>query len=189
LYQFSVDNRTAFWTEVFGFVDPIYSGSYTRVVDESLPIDSIPRWFEGLNLNWAENLLWSRTSRDPPGYHGTVGKKDGKIAVTEVREGAPAGETREYSWAVLRKMSAEYAAALHAQGVRRGDRVVAVAANSMNTLVVMIATSWIGAVFSSSSTDMGVQGILQRTVQVNPRVCAPCGSWDVWQLTKLSTFS
>ncbi len=43
--------------------------------------------------------------------------------------------------------------------VRRGDRVVIVAGNSIETLVVFLATSWLGAMFSSSSTDMGVQGI------------------------------
>jgi acetoacetyl-CoA synthetase len=72
---------------------------------------------------------------------------------------------------MLRRLSATYAAALYTAGVRRGDRIVVVGANSVETLVIFTATSWLGAMFSSSSTDMGVQGILQRTVQVNPKVC------------------
>jgi acetoacetyl-CoA synthetase len=139
------------------------------VVDESKPIDSVPRWFEGIQLNWAENLLWTRGPTDPTNHHGTVGKEDPKIAVTEVREGV--SEIRELTWATLRQMASDYAAALHAGGVRRGDRIVVVGANSIETLAVLAATSWIGAIFSSSSTDMGVSGILQRTVQINPRVC------------------
>lgn len=59
----------------------------------------------------------------------------------------------------------------YTKGVRQGDRVVIVAANSIETFLVWLATNWLGAVFSSSSTDMGVKGILQRSVQVNPKVC------------------
>ncbi|KAI0852417.1 acetoacetyl-coenzyme A synthetase [Daldinia vernicosa] len=167
LYQFSVTKRSDFYTEVFEYTNLIYTGSYTRAVDESKPIDTIPRWFEGVHLNWAENLLWSRGPRDPTDYHGKVGKEDTKIALTEVREGA--SEIRHVTWVTLRKLVALYASALHAGGVGRGDRIVVVGSNSVETLVLFAATSWLGAIFSSSSTDMGVQGILQRTVQVNPK--------------------
>ncbi|KAH8652434.1 hypothetical protein BX600DRAFT_386793 [Xylariales sp. PMI_506] len=167
LYQFSAAKRSDFWAQVLDFVNLIYSGSYKKVVDESKPIDSIPRWFEGLQVNFAENLLWTRTSSDPTSHRGTIGKEDDKIAVTEVREGA--SEIREISWGSLRKLAGHYASALHAHGVGRGDRVVVVAANSIDTLGVLLATTWLGGMFSSSSTDMGVQGILQRTVQVNPK--------------------
>ncbi|KAI1262558.1 acetoacetate-CoA ligase [Xylariaceae sp. FL1019] len=167
LYQFSVNKRSEFYAEVLEFGNVIYSGTYTKVVDESKPVDSIPRWFEGVHLSWAENLLWSRSSTDPSDHKTKVGKEDDKIALTEVREGV--SETRHVTWAMLRKLAASYASALHTGGVRRGDRVVAVAANSVETLVIFLATSWLGAMFSSSSTDMGVQGILQRTVQVNPK--------------------
>ncbi|KAI1310148.1 hypothetical protein F5Y03DRAFT_51147 [Xylaria venustula] len=167
IYQFSVDRTSEFYDEVFKIGNLIYSGSYSRVVDESKPIDSIPRWFEGVHLNWAENLLWSRSSADPSDHRGTKGKEDDKIALTEVREGVT--ELRHVTWGTLRKLCAIYADALHSAGVRRGDRVVIVAANSVETLVIFLATAWLGAMFSSSSTDMGVQGILQRTVQINPK--------------------
>lgn len=174
LYEFSIQNRSAFWGSVLEYTDVIYEGTYTQVVDESVPIDGVPRWFEGIHMNWAENLLWSRSSSDPTDFHGKVGKEDTKIALTEVREGV--SEIRHLTWVSLRRMVQRYAAALHAGGVGRGDRVVVVAANSIETLVIFAATTWLGAIFSSSSTDMGVQGILQRTVQVNPRVSAALDS-------------
>ncbi|KAK3373792.1 hypothetical protein B0T24DRAFT_624593 [Lasiosphaeria ovina] len=59
---------------------------------------------------------------------------------------------------------------MRARGVAKGDRVVVVASNSVETLLVWLATAWLGAIFSSSSTDMGVKGILQRAVQVNPKL-------------------
>ncbi|KAH9998567.1 acetoacetyl-coenzyme A synthetase [Xylariaceae sp. FL0662B] len=167
LYQYSITRRSEFFEEAFGYLNLIYTGTYSRAVDESKPIDSIPRWFEGVQLSYVENILWSRGSSDPTDHRGKVGKEDTKIALTEVREGAT--EIRHVTWATLRKLAALYAAALYAGGVRRGDRIVAVAANSVETLVLFTATSWLGAIFSSSSTDMGVQGILQRTVQINPK--------------------
>ncbi|KAI0550838.1 hypothetical protein F4679DRAFT_194883 [Xylaria curta] len=167
IYQFSVEKRSEFYDEVFKFSHLIHVGSYKQVVDESKPIDSIPRWFEGVHLNWAENLLWSRSSTDPSDHRGMEGKEDDKIALTEVREGVT--ELKHVTWATLRRISANYAAALYTAGVRRGDRVVIVGANSVETLAVFLGTAWLGALFSSSSTDMGVQGILQRTVQVNPK--------------------
>lgn len=176
---------------MFDYVNLIHTGSYTQVVDASKPIDSIPRWFEGIELSWVENLLWSRNSGDPQDHQGTTGKEDTKIALTEVREGV--SETRHVTYGTLRKLVRIYAAALHAGGVRRGDRIVVVGANSVETLVLFLATSWLGAVFSSSSTDMGVQGILQRTVQVNPKVCPTppqrsCCS-PIQALNERSTFS
>ncbi|KAI1633566.1 acetoacetyl-coenzyme A synthetase [Biscogniauxia mediterranea] len=167
LYQFSTTKRSEFYAEVFDYVNLIHAGTYTRVVDESQPVDSIPRWFEGVQVSWVENVLWSRNSLDLADHHGKAGKEDSKIALTEVREGV--SEIRHVTWATLRELSATYAAALHAGGVRRGDRIVAVGANSVETLVIFNATGWLGAIFSSSSTDMGAQGILQRTVQTNPK--------------------
>lgn len=147
------------------------------MVDESATIDQVPRWFEGVHLNFAENVLYTRD--DSPSSstdsRSTRHKEDDKVAITEVREGAGAGATREpardCTWRELRARAARLAAAMHhGKGVRRGDRVVIVAANSVDTFVVWLATNWLGAIFSSSSTDMGTKGILQRTVQVDPKV-------------------
>ena len=119
-------------------------------------------------LNFAENVLYSRGPKDAQDHRGTRHKEDGKIAVTEIREGA--SETREVSWGTLRRQAAKLASAMQERGVSKGDRVVIVGANSVETLLVWLATNWLGAVFSSSSTDMGIKGILQRAVQVNPKV-------------------
>ena len=79
-------------------------------------------------------------------------------------------EVRDVTWGELRARVAQMAAAMSARGVKRGDRVVAVAAHALETAVVFLATTWLGAVFSSSSTDMGVSGLLQRTTQIDAKV-------------------
>jgi acetoacetyl-CoA synthetase len=140
------------------------------VVDESLPIDAVPRWFDGVRLNFAENALFSRPrgGNPDPAARCLEVKEDGKVAITEVREGG--SEVRSVTYGELREMAGRVAKAMRARGVGKGDRVVIVGANSLETAVVWLGATWVGAVFSSSSTDMGVKGILQRAVQVNPKV-------------------
>ncbi|KAH7318443.1 hypothetical protein B0I35DRAFT_409335 [Stachybotrys elegans] len=167
LYEWSCANRAKFFGQVWDFANLIHEGSYTTVVDESIPISELPRWFEGISLNFTENFLWSRSAQDAPGARMTRFKEDGKIAVTEVREGNT--EVKHMTWARLRREVEELASAMHERGVRKGDRVVMVGAHSFQTLVVFLATGWLGAIFSSSSTDMGVGGLLQRTVQITPK--------------------
>jgi acetoacetyl-CoA synthetase len=137
-------------------------------VNESARIDSIPRWFEGVHLNFAENLLYSRIPGVPTSQRAKKGKEDAKIALTEVREGA--SEIRNVSWGQLRKEVGQLASAMREHGVVKGDRVVVVASNSVDTLKVFLAVTTLGGLFSSSSTDMGVRGVLQRALQVTPKV-------------------
>lgn len=148
--------------------DLLYSGAYTRVVDESARIDAIPKWFEGLYINFAENLLYTRIPGGLTNERGTIGKEDNKVAFTEVREGGT--EIRDVTWAQLRREVAHLAAAMKKRGVKKGDRVVVVASNSVDTARVWLAVTWLGGLFSSSSTDMGVNGVLQRALQVTPKV-------------------
>ncbi|KAJ0117737.1 cetoacetateligase [Diaporthe amygdali] len=169
LYDYSINQRSDFWSHLFQFSNFIYGGTYSRVVDESASIDQVPRWFEGVRLNFAENVLYSRSAADPQDHRSKLHKEDSRVAITEIREGG--SELRECSWGELRQRAAALAAAMyHTKGVRQGDRVVVVAANSIETFVVWVATNWLGAIFSSSSTDMGVKGILQRSIQVNPKL-------------------
>lgn len=172
LYSWSCANRAVFFEQVWQQASLIHEGSYTTVVDESKTISQLPRWFEGVRLNFAENLLWSRGPEDEPGAHTTRFKEDGKVAIVEVREGN--SEVKHITWAQLRRETARLAGALHARGVRQGDRVVIVGSHSVQTFIVFLATTWLGAIFSSSSTDMGVGGLLQRTVQINPKVQPFC---------------
>ncbi|UQC82271.1 acetoacetate-CoA ligase [Colletotrichum lupini] len=168
LHNWTVANRATFYGHLFDYANLIHEGRPTSVVDESLTIDAIPKWFPGVRLNWAENLLFTRGSSDAADHHGTEGKEDDKVAVTEIREGNR-GDVRNLTWGELRRDAGRLAAALKARGVKEGDRVILVGANSIETLLVFVATTWLGGIFSSSSTDMGVKGILQRTTQVDPK--------------------
>ncbi|KAJ4863654.1 AMP-binding enzyme domain-containing protein [Trichoderma breve] len=168
LYKWSCAHRSDFYRQLWEFIPYIHEGTYTRVVDESIPITGVPRWFEGVRLNWAENALYSRdTSSSSTEALCKLNKEDDKIAFTEVREGNT--DIRHVTWGELRQDVAALAAALKERGLQKGDRVVIVGGHSYRTYVVFMATVWLGGIFSSSSTDMGVGGLLQRAVQVNPK--------------------
>ncbi|KAJ5700761.1 hypothetical protein N7536_003774 [Penicillium majusculum] len=162
MYLYSVKNRSAFWEFCWKYFQLIHEGSYTKVVDESARMDSVPEWFTGVRLNFAENLLFSRVAGD------NTDKEDDKIAVSEVREGA-AHEAVHLTWGELRRRTGALIQAMKAHGVVRGDRIALCAANSIDTLLVFLASTALGAIFSSSSTDMGTKGVLDRLLQIKPR--------------------
>lgn len=119
-------------------------------------------------MNFAENLLYSRHPGKSSSTRSTIGKEDNKVAFTEVREGCT--EIRDITWGELRKEVGRLANAMKANGVRKGDRVMVVMSNSIVTAEIWLAAASLGAIFSSSSTDMGVKGVLQRALQIEPKV-------------------
>ncbi|KAK4960665.1 hypothetical protein LTR66_012951 [Elasticomyces elasticus] len=166
LYTWSVDQRTDFWSDLFAAHPVIHSGTYTRVVDTEARMDSVPKWFEGVTLNFAENILLTADPSDPS--RGTKqGKEDGKTVCTEVREGCTS--ISQLAWGDLRRKVARLSNAMRAHGVTKGDRVAVVASNSIDTLVVFLAVTALGGLFSSSSTDMGSKGVLDRLTQIRPK--------------------
>ncbi|KAF9894296.1 hypothetical protein FE257_007799 [Aspergillus nanangensis] len=172
LHQWSITNRAAFWSFCWDYFPIISSGKYTSVVDESARIDSVPEWFPGVRVNFAENMLFTADKTTPTTAGEpiitTTGKEDNKIAMTQVREGAKE-PALNISWGQLRRKTGKLTQALKAAGVVKGDRVAVVASNSIDTLVVMLATTALGALFSSASTDTGVKGILDRLLQLKPK--------------------
>ncbi|KAF9042189.1 acetoacetyl-CoA synthetase [Panaeolus papilionaceus] len=111
----------------------------------------VPIWFPDARLNYAENLLHRR---------------DDGIALTEANE---AGRIAHISFRKLSERVQAMAAALKCNGLTVGDRVAAIVTNSINAVVIALATASIGVIFSSTATDMGIQGILERYRQIRPK--------------------
>jgi acetoacetyl-CoA synthetase len=151
LWRWSVDELEQFWADVWEFTGVIASKPYERVLaSREMPGT---RWFEGAELNYAENLL--------------SGHEDGETAVlhcSELREQA------ELSWGELRAQVAGTAAGLAALGVGRGDRVVAYMPNIPETLVAFLATASLGAIWSSAAPEFGARSVIDRFAQIEPKV-------------------
>lgn len=172
LYQYSVGpQREHFWEDAWNYFNLIHEGNYRNVIEPGKRMDEVPKFFTGVRINFAENVLFS-SRPDGSGRNlasvggGKAGKEDAKIALTEVREGVT--DVRHVTWRELRARVTRLSAAMRLQGVRKGDRVAVVASNSLDTLVVFLSVTALGGLFSSSSTDMGVKGILDRLLQVTP---------------------
>lgn len=151
LYEWSVSRIRDFWDAVWRFMDIIHSRSYDRVVDG---LSTMPgaRWFPGARLNFAENLLRYRDERPALVFQG---------------EGQP---VRTLSYADLYRETARLARALREEGISQGDRVAGFMPNMPETIIAFLATTSLGAIWSSSSPDFGIKGVLDRFMQIEPRV-------------------
>ncbi|NMG74469.1 acetoacetate--CoA ligase [Aromatoleum diolicum] len=158
LHAWSVGHSTAFWREMWDFGGVIGERGARDLVDgERMPGAS---WFPDARLNFAENLL-----RDGGNPQALVFWGEDKVK-------------RALSRAELRIEVARFAAALRAAGVRQHDRVAAYMPNLPETLIAMLAAASIGASFTSASPDFGVQGVLDRFGQTEPKVLIACdGYW------------
>ncbi|WP_153161027.1 acetoacetate--CoA ligase [Zoogloea sp. 1C4] len=150
LHGWSVDQPAEFWTSIWEYGE--VKGSRGDVVLEDG--DRMPgaRWFPGARLNFAENLLRQRDDSDALVFWGE----------DRVHNRLSHGD--------LYRQVAHFAAALKDMGVEPGDRVAAWMPNLPETIVVMLAATSIGAIFSSASPDFGVQGVLDRFGQIEPKV-------------------
>ncbi|TVY44099.1 Acetoacetyl-CoA synthetase [Lachnellula subtilissima] len=168
LHEYSTANISAFWRHAFQNTNLVHDGVYSQVVDESVPMHSVPPWFSGIHLNFAENILYSGPDPILGGMRSTKGKEDEKIAIIEASEMQT--DTLHVSWGQLRAEVMQIALAMKRQGISRGDRIAVVSGNSFNTLKVFLGIAALGGIFSSTSPDMGVTGILDRLVQLKPKL-------------------
>ncbi len=156
LHAWSVGHRGDFWGQVWTEYIVGDAGSAPHHV----PAEFMPeeRFFPNARINYAENLL-SGATRCSAGEDG--------VAVSFVREDEV---RRSLTWRELRQQAAAVAGYLRGVGVGPGDRVAAWLPNAPEAVVSMLATSMIGAVFTSTSPDFGVAGVLDRFGQVEPKV-------------------
>uniref|UniRef100_A0A4W2HW62 Acetoacetyl-CoA synthetase n=1 Tax=Bos indicus x Bos taurus TaxID=30522 RepID=A0A4W2HW62_BOBOX len=154
LYHWSVESYSDFWAEFWKFSGIVFSRMYDEVVDTSKGIADVPEWFKGSCLNYAENLL----------QH----KENDRVALYVAREGKE--EIVKVTFEELRQQVALFAAAMRKMGVRRGDRVVGYLPNSAHAVEAMLAAASIGAIWSSTSPDFGVNGVLDRFSQIQPKL-------------------
>jgi acetoacetyl-CoA synthetase len=151
LYRWSIEFPELFWQEVWKFTGIISERKWNVVLTNG---DQMPgaRWFSGAQLNFAKNLL--RYNDEGP-------------AIIFRNE---AGLRREIDYRTLSTQVGLLAEALHKIGVAKGDRVAGFMPNIPETIIAMLAASSLGAIWSSCSSEFGVQGVLARFGQIEPRV-------------------
>ena len=155
LWRWSVDNSPEFWDLVWDFCGVIgEKGGGEKggriLIDE----DRMPgaQFFPDAKLNFAENLLRKNDDSDAIVFWG-----EDKVK-------------RRLSWRDLNAAVSRLAQALKHEGVEKGDRVAAYMPNLPETVIAMLAASSLSATFTSASPDFGVQGVLDRFGQTEPKV-------------------
>ncbi|MDY7091354.1 MAG: acetoacetate--CoA ligase [Acidobacteriota bacterium] len=151
LYQWSVAEPESFWPAVWDYCQVVASHRWERVLDDPAKMPGA-RWFDGARLSFAENLL--RFDDDHPAL----------VSWTE------AGPQRRLTYRELRREVARVAVSLAALGVEPGDRVAGFLPNLPEAIIAMLAASSLGAVWSSCSPDFGIDGVLDRFGQIEPKV-------------------
>ena len=149
LYRYSIEEPADFWRDVWTFCG-IRGDMGDRLVDDPGKMPGA-RFFPAARLNFAENLLRRRDAAPAIIFSGE-------------------GRTRTMTYADLYVDVGRFAASLRRAGIRAGDRVAGYMPNLPETIVAALGAASVGAVWSSCSPDFGVQGVLDRLGQIEPRV-------------------
>jgi acetoacetyl-CoA synthetase len=149
LHRWSIDAPQEFWRSIWEFCEIIGEPGNIVVVDSNKMPGA--KFFPDARLNFAENLLRRRDDSDAIIFWGEERIK------------------RRLSHRELYEAVSRFAQALKAQGIKPGDRVVGYMPNMPETVIAMLATTSMGAVWSSCSPDFGVKGVLDRFGQIEPK--------------------
>jgi acetoacetyl-CoA synthetase len=155
LWRWSVEELEAFWASIWDFSGVISHRPWERVLERRVMPGA--RWFEGATLNYAEQSLWRalRPEWAP------------RAALLFESESRP---PLELSWGALGAQVGALAGTLARLGVRPGDRVAAYLPNVPESVVAMLASASLGAIWSSAAPDMGAPGVLDRFRQIEPKL-------------------
>ncbi len=151
LHRFSLERKEAFWTAIWDLCGVIAEPRGDRALIDPGRMPGA-KFFPDARLNFAENLL--RRRDDSPAM---IFRAEDRVE-------------RTMSWAALYDAVSQLSQALRAAGVGPGDRVAGFVPNMPETVVAMLAATTLGAVWTSCSPDFGVQGVLDRFGQVEPKV-------------------
>jgi len=158
LHRWSIEQPELFWQAIWDFCGVISAAPPEQVVSD---FESFPgaRWFPGSRLNFAQNLLQFQ---------------DDKPALVSLQEN---GKRTSLSYAELFQAVEKLAAGMRSLGIVQGDRIAGFMPNIPETVIAMLATTSIGAIWSSCSPDFGVAGACDRFSQIEPRLLFTAASY------------
>ncbi len=151
LYAWSVSHPADFWAEVAHFAEVRADWGIGPALENPHQMPGA-RFFPNARLNFAENLLRHRDDHPALIFRNERGLR------------------REISYKQMHEQVARVADGLKSAGVVAGDRVAGFLPNLPEAIIAMLATTSLGAVWSSCSPDFGVHGVLDRFGQIGPKV-------------------
>lgn len=155
LHTWSVQHAELFWPALMEFFHLTFDTPEENVLIEGDAMMDA-RWFEGAKFNFTQKLL---------------PRCDDHPALININE---QNQRQVFTYREVNRLVMECAAGLRQIGVGEGDRVAAVMPNVAATIIAMLATAAVGAIWSSCSPDFGITAILDRFQQINPKVLFIC---------------
>jgi len=168
MWEWSVSERADFWQYLWEYFGIVGSRGWDEVLTDG---DDMMRskWFAGSRINFAENLLRFPLGK-PTTFGGRILNEGSPDEVEALVFTAESGKRRSVTYSELLDLVSRTAAALRAEGVEEGDRVAGFMPNMIESVVAMLATTSIGAIWSSCSPDFGIKGVFDRFGQIEPKV-------------------
>ena len=167
LHQWSVEHPELFWQNVWQFCgmvgsqgDDIKTQGKSRWQQPKSNRDAV--WFPNAQVNYAENLL--RLAQTMPNERAIWFENE-------------RGEQQSYTWHTLCEEVSSVQQWLVDSGVKQGDVVAAYTPYLPQTVVAMLATTSLGAIWTSTSPDFGVESVIERFGQVKPKVLFTCDGY------------
>ena len=151
LHAWSIQHLEQFWSMVWDFCEVIGDRGERPILSNPELMPGA-RWFASARLNFAQNLLRRRDQ--------------GTALIFRGEDKA----SSEMSFAELYDCVSRLRQALEAMGIKKGDRVAGYVPNMPESIVAMLAATSLGAIWSSCSPDFGIQGVVDRFGQIEPRV-------------------
>jgi acetoacetyl-CoA synthetase len=161
LWDWSVTDLPGFWQAIADYFELIMEGDCTAIVSA----DPMPRtrWFVGTRMNYAEHILRNENKGNPS-----------RVMLHHSSELRPSATM---SWAETCGAVRKLATKLREMGIVPGDRIVAYMPNIPETFIAMLATTAIGAVWSSAAPEFGPQTVIDRFSQIEPKLIFACNGY------------
>jgi acetoacetyl-CoA synthetase len=150
LWKWSVYNNEDFWSECWNFFK--LEGTKKKEIIKKNKIFHKTKFFPTSTLNFAKNLLV---------------KKNNELSIFFRSE---TGFEKKLSWKQLYEKTCKFSAFLKKLGIIKGDRIAAYVPNTIETVITFLGTAKIGGIWSSCSPDFGIQGVVDRFLQIEPKI-------------------
>ena len=154
IWQWSIDNPDEFWSKFWDY-SKIIGDKGSKIIKKDKVFNKT-KFFSDSKLNYAENILK---------------KKSDRIAINFLSE---KGFEENITWNELYKKVCKFSSYLKKLNLKKGDRVAAYVPNKIETIICFLACAKNGIIWSSCSPDFGIQGVVDRFKQIEPKVLITC---------------
>ena len=154
IWNWSVKNPKIFWSKLWDF-SKIVGDKGEEIIRENKVFNET-KFFPDSKINYAENILK---------------KKNDEIAINFLSEN---GFEDSITWKHLNEKVCKFSTYLKSLKLKKGDRVAAYVPNKIETIIAFLACAKNGIIWSSCSPDFGVQGVVDRFMQIEPKLLITC---------------